>query len=168
MSMDGTPTDTTRRAFHWPRAGMAGFNLSPREAAIATAWVEQKIDRRSMLTNKDRVEDVRDAMWQLEKDGEIVVHRITDAHADHRQDALRLGKKIPTNRLWHHKSCGQCGNIRAIPFHCSGSRTSSVFLISTKRIRPLHSLELSRVGHRQYREPGRGVPPQFPPGLCFR
>ena len=55
-------------------------SLSPREAAIATAWVEQKIDKRSMLTNKDRVEDVRDAMWQLEKDGEIAVHRVGDVH----------------------------------------------------------------------------------------
>jgi len=31
-----------------------------------------------MLTQKDRVEDVRDAMWQLEKEGEIVVHRVSD------------------------------------------------------------------------------------------
>ncbi len=53
-------------------------NLSPQDAARATSWVEQRIDKRSMLTNKDRVEDVRDIMWQLEKDGEIVVHRITD------------------------------------------------------------------------------------------
>ena len=36
-------------------------NLSATEAQLATQWVEQKIDRRSMLTNKDRVEDVRDA-----------------------------------------------------------------------------------------------------------
>ena len=55
-------------------------NLSPTEAQMATAWVEQKIDKRSMLTNKDRVEDVRDAMWQLEKEGQIKVHRITDEH----------------------------------------------------------------------------------------
>ena len=41
-------------------------NLSPSDAQLATQWVEQKIDKRSMLTNKDRVEDVRDAMWQLE------------------------------------------------------------------------------------------------------
>ena len=52
--------------------------LSTNDAAIATSWVEQKIDRRSMLTGKDRVEDVRDAMWQLEKEGEIVVHRVLD------------------------------------------------------------------------------------------
>ena len=55
-------------------------NLSPAEAKVATAWVEQRIDRRSMLTQKDRVEDVRDIMWQLEKDGEIVVHRVADEH----------------------------------------------------------------------------------------
>ena len=30
-------------------------NLSQEEAMVATSWVEQKIDKRSMLTNKDRV-----------------------------------------------------------------------------------------------------------------
>ena len=55
-------------------------NLSPTEARTATAWVEQVINKRSMEVNKDRVEDVRDAMWQLEKEGEIVVHRVTDEH----------------------------------------------------------------------------------------
>ena len=55
--------------------------LSSDDARIATAWVEQKIDKRSMLTQKDRVEDVRDVMWQLERDGEIVVHRVQDSHA---------------------------------------------------------------------------------------
>ena len=59
------------------QAAFAGFgaewrpsNLTPSEARAATSWVEAKIDRRSMLTNKDRVADIRDAMWQLEKDGE--------------------------------------------------------------------------------------------------
>ncbi len=56
-------------------------NLSPADARTATAWVEQVINKRSMETNKDRVEDVRDIMWQLEKEGEIVVHRINDEHA---------------------------------------------------------------------------------------
>jgi heterodisulfide reductase subunit B2 len=91
-------------------------NLSPAESQMATAWVEQKIDRRSMLTNKDRVEDVRDAMWELEKDGQIVVHRITDAHNPVMAKTLYgWDKKIPTNQLWHHKSCGQCGNIPGYP-----------------------------------------------------
>lgn len=91
-------------------------NLSAQDANIATSWVEQKIDKRSMLTNKDRVEDVRDIMWQLEKEGEIVVHRVTDEHQPVMHKTLYgWDKKIPTNRLWHHKSCGQCGNIPGYP-----------------------------------------------------
>ncbi|MGI9382431.1 MAG: heterodisulfide reductase-related iron-sulfur binding cluster, partial [Methyloligellaceae bacterium] len=90
--------------------------LAPAEAQMATAWVEQKIDRRSMLTNKDRVEDVRDIMWQLEKDGQIVVHRVADAHKPTTVKTLYgWDKRIPTTRLWHHKSCGQCGNIPGYP-----------------------------------------------------
>ncbi len=54
--------------------------LNPADARTATSWVEARVDRRSMLTNKDRVEDIRDQMWQLEKDGEIVVHRVRDEH----------------------------------------------------------------------------------------
>ncbi len=91
--------------------------LTASEAQRATAWVEAKIDRRSMLTNKDRVADVRDAMWQLEKDGEIVVHRVSEEH--HKPIMARTlygwDKKIPTTNLWQHKSCGQCGNIPGYP-----------------------------------------------------
>ena len=91
-------------------------NLKPEEAQAATQWVEAKIDKRSMLTNRDRVEDVRDIMWQLEKDGEIVVHRINDGHqATMTKTLYGWDKKIPTDRLWHHKSCGQCGNIPGYP-----------------------------------------------------
>ncbi|MGR8948520.1 MAG: heterodisulfide reductase-related iron-sulfur binding cluster [Gammaproteobacteria bacterium] len=91
-------------------------NLSASDAAAATSWVEQKIDRRSMLTNKDRVEDVRDIMWQLEKEGEILVHRVADEHEPVMVKTLYgWDKKIPTKRLWHHKSCGQCGNIPGYP-----------------------------------------------------
>ena len=90
--------------------------LSAHDAQVATSWVEQKIDKRSMLTNKDRVEDVRDIMWQLEKDGEIVVHRVNDGNAPVMAKTLYgWDKKIPTDRLWHHKSCGQCGNIPGYP-----------------------------------------------------
>jgi len=91
-------------------------NLSPDQARAATSWVETRIDKRALAVDKDRVEDVRDAMWQLEKDGEIIVHRV----ADHNQpiEAKTLygwTKRIPTNQLWHHKSCGQCGNIPGYP-----------------------------------------------------
>ena len=91
-------------------------NLSARDAAAATSWVEQRIDRRSMLTNKDRVQDIRDVMWQLEKDGEIVVHRIGDEHEPVTVKTLYgWDKRVPTTQLWHHKSCGQCGNIPGYP-----------------------------------------------------
>jgi len=91
-------------------------SLSRTEAVAATVWVEQIINKRSMQTNKDRVEDVRDAMWQLEKEGEIVVHRVSDDHKPVMTKTLYgWDKKIPTTRLWHHKSCGQCGNIPGYP-----------------------------------------------------
>ena len=91
-------------------------NLSRSEAVTATVWVEQIINKRSMQTNKDRVEDVRDEMWQLEKEGEIVVHRVTDQHKPVMTKTLYgWDKKIPSTRLWHHKSCGQCGNIPGYP-----------------------------------------------------
>ena len=91
-------------------------NLTPTEAKVATSWVELKVDKRSMLTQKDRVEDVRDAMWDLERDGEIVVHRVSDEHQPVMVKTLYgWDKKIPTQRLWHHKSCGQCGNIPGYP-----------------------------------------------------
>ena len=64
----------------------------------------------------DGVEDVRDAMWELEKDDEIVVHRIGDEHRPRMAKTIYgWDKKVPTNQLWHHKSCGQCGNIPGYP-----------------------------------------------------
>ena len=91
-------------------------NLSAQDARTATSWVEARVDKRSMLTNKDRVEDVRDVMWQLEKDGEIAVHRLDDGHRPVEVKTLYgWTKRIPTTRLWHHKSCGQCGNIPGYP-----------------------------------------------------
>ena len=91
-------------------------NLSKEEAHVATVWVDQIVNRRSMLTNKDRVEDVRDAMWELEKDGEILVHRVSEEHKPVTVKTLYgWDKKVPTTQLWHHKSCGQCGNIPGYP-----------------------------------------------------
>ena len=91
-------------------------NLSADDARTATVWVDQIVNKRSMLTNKDRVEDVRDAMWELEKDGEILVHRVKDEHEPVIVKTLYgWDKRIPTTQLWHHKSCGQCGNIPGYP-----------------------------------------------------
>ena len=91
-------------------------NLSKEDAHTATVWVDQIVNKRSMLTNKDRVEDVRDAMWELEKDGEIIVHRVKDEHEPVTVKTLYgWDKRVPTQQLWHHKSCGQCGNIPGYP-----------------------------------------------------
>ena len=112
-----TPYDKTPgERFTGHGAEWKDSNLSRSDAVTATVWVEQIINKRSMLTNKDRVEDVRDAMWQLEKEGEIVVHRVSDEHKPVIAKTLYgWDKKIPTTRLWHHKSCGQCGNIPGYP-----------------------------------------------------
>ncbi len=102
----------TGHGSEWRNAG----RLSADDARLATSWVEARIDRRAMLTNKDRVEDVRDVMWQLEKDGEIVVHRVRDEHEPVIAKTLYgWDKRIPTRQLWHHKSCGQCGNTPGYP-----------------------------------------------------
>ena len=109
-----TPAPGERFTGHGPEWRDA--NLNKQDAVTATVWVEQIINKRSMLTQKDRVEDVRDLMWQLEKEGEIVVHRVTDEHQPVMTKTLYgWDKKIPSTRLWHHKSCGQCGNIPGYP-----------------------------------------------------
>ncbi|MEZ5792721.1 MAG: hypothetical protein R3D34_18680 [Nitratireductor sp.] len=55
-------------------------DLSRDEARRATDWVEAKIDKRALLTGKERKEDIRDAMWQLEKGWRNLVHRVSDVH----------------------------------------------------------------------------------------
>ncbi len=109
--MSGNGERFTGHGAEWTDAG-----LDADQKRAATSWVEAKIDRRAMLVDKDRVADVRDAMWQLEKDGEIVVHRIGEQHQPQIVRTLYGWEKvIPTTQLWHHKSCGQCGNIPGYP-----------------------------------------------------
>jgi len=111
MANEGDGARFTGHGAEWRNA-----QLSPDQAQAATSWVEARIDKRSMLTGKDRVEDVRDAMWQLEKDGEIIVQRVREEHEPVIAKTLYgWDKRIPTNQLWHHKSCGQCGNIPGYP-----------------------------------------------------
>jgi len=113
---DETPKTALQERFTGHGAEWRDANLSPDDARVATAWVEQRVDRRSMLTNTDRVADVRDEMWQLEREGEIVVHRVSEQHEPVTVKTLYgWDKRIPTQQLWHHKSCGQCGNIPGYP-----------------------------------------------------
>jgi heterodisulfide reductase subunit B2 len=96
MTMDTKPPVPGER-FTGHGAEWRDAKLNRTDAQAATSWVEQVIDKRSMLTQKDRVEDVRDLMWQLEKDGEIVVHRVSDEHQPTMVKTLYgWDKKIPT------------------------------------------------------------------------
>ena len=90
-------------------------NLNANEAEAATEWVRRQVDRRTVDLG-DRMDDIREHMWELEKDGEIIVHRITDDHEPIDVETLYgWNKRIPSKQLWHHKSCGQCGNIPGYP-----------------------------------------------------
>ncbi len=146
--MANEPTDEFRFTGHG--AEWRDSNLSQEEALVATAWVEQKINKRSMLTNKNRVHDIRDEMWRLEKEGEIVVHRITDQHDPVMAKTLYgWDKKIPTNQLWHHKSCGQCGNIPGYP-------TSLLWLMNMLDVRYLDETDQTSCTAWNYHGSGIG------------
>ncbi|MDH5671216.1 MAG: heterodisulfide reductase-related iron-sulfur binding cluster [Myxococcales bacterium] len=70
-----------------------------------------------MITRKPRKIPERyykDELLELEAKGEIVVQRIPDTFVEVEARGGRK-KKIPTNKLWHHKSCGQCGHIPGYP-----------------------------------------------------
>ncbi len=62
------------------------------------------------------VADLREEMERLESEGEIIIHRIRPENRPVRvTNLVGRTKQIPTDRLWHHKSCGQCGNIPGYP-----------------------------------------------------
>lgn len=54
--------------------------------------------------------DLRDEMFQLEKEGEWIVQRVPEPYTEVLTKYGRT-KKIPVEKTWHHKSCGQCGHI---------------------------------------------------------
>ncbi len=55
-------------------------------------------------------EDLREAVLQLEREGEWIVQRVPEPYYEAPTKYGRM-KKIPYERTWHHKSCGQCGHI---------------------------------------------------------
>ena len=62
------------------------------------------------------VVDLHEEMDHLESKGEIIVHRIRPNNRPVEvRNLFGQTKRIPTDRLWHHKSCGQCGNIPGYP-----------------------------------------------------
>ncbi len=60
--------------------------------------------------NDAPVADLRQELFQLEKEGELEVIRVPDNHVELMTKYGRM-KKIPIDKTWHHKSCGQCGHI---------------------------------------------------------
>lgn len=54
--------------------------------------------------------DLRDEIFQLEKEGEWEVMRVPEPYMEVMTKYGRT-KKIPVEKTWHHKSCGQCGHI---------------------------------------------------------
>jgi heterodisulfide reductase subunit B len=54
--------------------------------------------------------DIRDAVWQLGREGEWIVQPVPEPYYEAPTKYGRL-KKIPLQKTWHHKSCGQCGHI---------------------------------------------------------
>jgi heterodisulfide reductase subunit B len=55
-------------------------------------------------------EDYHDILDRLEREGEWVVHRVPRPWVEEKNKYGRI-KKIPVEKTWHHKSCGQCGHI---------------------------------------------------------
>lgn len=55
-------------------------------------------------------EDLREAVFQLEREGELIVQRVPEPFVEVETKYGRK-KKIPVEHTWHHKSCGQCGHI---------------------------------------------------------
>ncbi|RMH83783.1 MAG: heterodisulfide reductase subunit B [Calditrichaeota bacterium] len=55
-------------------------------------------------------EDFHDILFQLEKEGELIVQRVPEPYVEVTTKYGRK-KKIPLEHTWHHKSCGQCGHI---------------------------------------------------------
>lgn len=53
-------------------------------------------------------------MEELAARGEIIIQRVPEPYVEIPTKYGRL-KKVPLNRLWHHKSCGQCGHIPGYP-----------------------------------------------------
>lgn len=55
-------------------------------------------------------EDIRELLFDLEDAGELTVQRVPEPYVEVMTKYGRM-KKIPLDKTWHHKSCGQCGHI---------------------------------------------------------
>ena len=67
-------------------------------------------DRDFQLPEHPPTEDYHEILDELEKEGEIIVQRVPEPYIEVQTKFGRI-KKIPVEKTWHHKSCGQCGHI---------------------------------------------------------
>ncbi len=77
----------------------------------AESLVKQAKDRQFVQDpSQAPTEDIHDIIFQLEKEGEWEVQRVPEPYMEVKTKYGRI-KKIPIEKTWHHKSCGQCGHI---------------------------------------------------------
>jgi heterodisulfide reductase subunit B1 len=60
--------------------------------------------------SKAPTRDVKERVFELEAKGEWIVQRVPEPFVEVETKYGRK-KKIPYEKTWHHKSCGQCGHI---------------------------------------------------------
>ncbi len=67
-------------------------------------------EREFNLPAEPPTEDYHEALEELEREGEIIIQRVPEPYIEVKTKYGRI-KKIPVEKTWHHKSCGQCGHI---------------------------------------------------------
>ena len=67
-------------------------------------------EREFNLPDEPPTEDYHEALEELEREGEIIIQRVPEPYVEVKTKYGRI-KKIPVEKTWHHKSCGQCGHI---------------------------------------------------------
>lgn len=85
---------------------------------LSASEIRRVVEERNqgVIGTGKKVVDIREEMEHLEAKGEILIHRIGPEHRPVETTTLfGRSKRVPTDRLWHHKSCGQCGNIPGYP-----------------------------------------------------
>lgn len=76
--------------------------------------IDELLERKAQPVIRDPAQapthDLREELFELEAKGELIVHRVPEPYKEVTTKFGRI-KKIPIEKTWHHKSCGQCGHI---------------------------------------------------------
>ncbi|MEM3186141.1 MAG: heterodisulfide reductase-related iron-sulfur binding cluster [Conexivisphaerales archaeon] len=87
------------------------IQLSKEDTKLFERLASERKAKLAMGTTEDYLK-MLDKMRELEKKGEIIIHRVEEEYKPVGVRTLSgREKKIPTVELWQHKSCGQCGHI---------------------------------------------------------